>query len=256
MTVLALAELASKKLSQVRAHAEANIEQWHNAIEIVKKAELQAECRIQLPEPLIEQIAVTSGQAKTTDYLTTLEISKEAISGRDEVFKIAAHTLGHEVEARSDVRRTAERDLGLAISQRESRIREAEKRKSALILPSRPEFGSSVKTGCALWIAPFLAGVFLVNIFQHHLMLALLGGVICWLSLPFALVIWPIIARVVWGIRCRSKKNSAEAQYTQELKETEREFLGKKSALQEALDRADSHLQKAKTALDLLNRNE
>ena len=238
MTVMALAELASKKLSQARARAEANIEQWRSAIEIVKKAELQAECRIQLPEPLIEQIAVIFGQAKTADYLTTLKISKEAISGRDDVFRIAAHTLGHEVEDISDVRRTTERDLALAISQRESRISEAEKRKFALILPSRPKFG------CALWAALYIAGVFLVNIFQHHLILGLLGGLLCWLSLPFAWVIWLIRRSLI--------KRSAEARCTQETKEIEREFHDKTSALQEALDRADLHLQKAMTALDLL----
>ena len=92
MTTALLNQLHDHKLTQVRARAQKQIELWREAIAVVKKAEQEAKCIIDLPEQLTNINAVEK-RVGSVGYMDVMELEDEVSRSREQVYEFAVDKL-------------------------------------------------------------------------------------------------------------------------------------------------------------------
>lgn len=179
MTVLALTELHSRKLIQARARTQQSVDLWRESVALVKKVEREAGCVIALPKQLIEDVSRAEESARTADYIMLLEIEKNAVYNRNQVYESALGTL------QQDVKKLMER--------RGSDLQEIHKRQSAV---SERSFVLTLSDalGGLLQIIIAIPMVFVgIALYPEILALFGMGGFAqVFLFLPYVIGLWMI----------------------------------------------------------------
>lgn len=252
MSFVAISELHSQRLRKARATARTHIVAWRKLLSVARAAEEKAECPLNLPKVLVNRIDPLEQRVKSADYLTTLEIDKEAVSAQEQLFAIANQVISQKLKAEQTAVAAANENANAAVRERDYKLRDAQSTRDSAQLAKRPQVGASVGAGCGVGVIALIAGMILQAVSRPSEPLYMFGGLIggCFGFLGWVTV--PIILFTLWAVKLSSQKTAADAVLSASKSDAEQTY--KKNLAQITLDLKyhTDQRDKANAALTLL----
>jgi tetratricopeptide (TPR) repeat protein len=125
-----MAQLVSSLMHEVRVRLDQSVKQWQNAIHIVRIAEQQAECNLQLPSVLTTGMSEIAAQIRSADYLALLDYDKNTLGYADHTYRMAQEALKKEAASRRSVSDEFQREITEVQSKYETERRGMRDKKS------------------------------------------------------------------------------------------------------------------------------